>query len=132
MSLPLVTCTKAGEVRMSLAERLGMKDSDIAFFVKEGAFMKKLSDFQEMGSTVYVKGLKTFKKVRKEFPHPHVIIGAGQGGLRQAICFAQYGQENFVVFERREKLGGTSWLAHANPTSKVQTELGTYHLNWSE
>lgn len=39
---------------------------------------------------------------------------------------------NFVIYDRKNKVGGTSWIDQANDTSKLQTELGTYHLNYGE
>lgn len=39
---------------------------------------------------------------------------------------------NFVVYDRKAKVGGTSWWDQANTTSKLQTELGTYHLQYDE
>merc|ERR1719188_2898135 len=115
-----------------LCEKLGIQEAKLAFFFKQGAYLKKLNDIDEVVDKMIVKGIRSFGRVREEYRYPHVIGGAGQGGLRMSICFVQKGQQDFVCFERREKLGGNSWLEWANPTSKVQTELGTYHLNWSE
>ena len=37
-----------------------------------------------------------------------------------------------MIVDRRDKVGGTSWISQANKTSKLQTELGTYHLQYDE
>lgn len=68
----------------------------------------------------------------KRYRYPHAVIGAGQGGLRMALELVHSKHEDFVVFDRRPIIGGTAWTDNANPTTKVQTEFGTFHLNWSE
>ena len=37
-------------------------------------------------------------------------------------------QGNFIVFDRKDRVGGTSWIDQANTTSRLQTEVGVYHL----
>ncbi|CAK9052109.1 unnamed protein product, partial [Durusdinium trenchii] len=83
-------------------------------------------------SQVVIKGIDSFRRKRQQYPHPHAIIGAGHNGLRQALVFAEHKDTNFILFDRHDRIGGTSWLDHANVWSKVQTELGTYHLNYSD
>merc|ERR1740139_2072489 len=63
---------------------------------------------------------------------PIAIIGTGHGGLRQAMFFIKHKEFNFVIYDRKNQVGGTSWIDQANVTSKLQTELGTYHLQYDE
>jgi len=42
------------------------------------------------------------------------------------------GYTNFVVFDRKDRVGGTSWIDQANTTSRLQTEVGVYHLEYHE
>lgn len=132
IQVPVMVCTKIQEVKQMLCERLGVHESTLVFFCRQGAYMTKLVDLHEVRDKMLVKGLSSFSRQRCAYQYPHVVGGAGQGGLRMSIAFLQRKQENFVCIERRERLGGNSWLEWANPQSKVQTELGTYHLNWSE
>merc|ERR1719329_776742 len=130
MTLPVRVSTRVAVVKEMLANKLGMSADKLTFVSKEGSYYRVQLDTAEVRAKVMVKGITSFKRQRKEYPHPHAIIGAGYNGLRQALWFIHHKNENFVVFDRRHRIGGSSWTNHANKFSKVQTELGTYHLNW--
>ncbi len=36
-----------------------------------------------------------------------IIIGAGMAGIVSAIRLRQYGYENFVIYEKSDRIGGT-------------------------
>ena len=38
------------------------------------------------------------------------------------------GMQDFVIYDKLGRIGGAAWVTNANPTSKLQTELGVYHL----
>lgn len=130
--LPVRVSTRVSVVKDMLANKLGMSSDKLTFVAKEGSYFRVQLDTAEIRARVMVKGITSFKRQRKEYAHPHCIIGAGYNGLRQGLWFIHDQCENFVIFDRRERVGGNSWTGHANVFSKVQTEFGTYHLNWSK
>ncbi|CAE8725413.1 unnamed protein product [Polarella glacialis] len=132
LQIPVTISTRVRPVKELLVQKTGCNFEDLQFMVKTGVYTKKLMDTDEVRSRVLVKGIASFRRQQKQYAHPHAIIGAGHNGLRQALVFAEEKDSNYVLFDRRDRIGGTSWLAHANKWSKVQTELGTYHLNYSD
>ena len=40
------------------------------------------------------------------------------------------GMHDFVIYDKLGQVGGAAWVINANPTSKLQTELGVYHLQY--
>ena len=40
------------------------------------------------------------------------------------------GIQDFVIYDKLGRIGGAAWVINANPTSKLQTELGVYHLQY--
>jgi len=64
----------------------------------------------------------------KPFPmkHPIVIMGAGVGGMFSALDLLRRDRKDFVIIERCDGFGGTTWREVANKTTKLQTEKGTY------
>ena len=44
------------------------------------------------------------------------------GGLMTALDFLRQGRTNFVILERYDSWGGTTWRDVANETTKLQTE----------
>ncbi|CAE7243966.1 ktnD [Symbiodinium pilosum] len=120
------------DIKLVLAERLGIDPGQLTFVAKQGPFWRENKDCEEIYSKVLVKGVKSFERERAKHDHPFVIIGAGHIGLRQAMVFLKYGENNFVVFDRKPKVGGMAWWDQANVTSKLQTEVGVYHLGFDE
>lgn len=53
-------------------------------------------------------------------------------GLRQALSYLREGITSFSVIDRLGKVGGVAWVENANRTSKLQTELGAYHLQYGQ
>jgi len=132
MTLPCVTSTKVIEVKEMLAGKLGVDPTTISFVTRQGCANRKQYDHEEIRRNVTVVGIKSFTRQKERYVHPMVIIGAGHIGLRHGLWFLKYKMENFVIIDRRNQVGGTSWIAQANKTSKLQTELGTYHLQYDE
>mmetsp|Transcript_131393 Transcript_131393/g.293975 ORF Transcript_131393/g.293975 Transcript_131393/m.293975 type:complete len:534 (+) Transcript_131393:81-1682(+) len=58
--------------------------------------------------------------------HPIVVMGAGMGGMSTALDLLRRGRKDFVIIERCDGFGGTTWREVANKTTKLQTEKGTY------
>eukprot|EP00913_Durusdinium_trenchii_P033252 g31129.t1 len=116
LTLPVVTSTKVIELKEYLSLRLGVDTSDLHFVRRK----------------VTVHGIRSFKPERATYSNPFLIIGAGHIGLRHGLYLLQRDFTNFLIVDRRNKVGGTSWISQANKTSKLQTELGTYHLQCLE
>jgi len=133
LSLPVTVATTVWDVKLMLGQRLAVEPTGTMNFVtKQGCYWREQLDHEEIRRKVWVRGIKTFERERVEHPHPIAVIGAGHIGLRQAMIFLKHRQTNFVVFDRKPKVGGQSWWDQANTTSKLQTELGVYHLNFDE
>mmetsp|Transcript_46817 Transcript_46817/g.100111 ORF Transcript_46817/g.100111 Transcript_46817/m.100111 type:complete len:628 (-) Transcript_46817:54-1937(-) len=128
--IPVETTTKVIEIKYFLAQKLGIDISDLTFLVKSCSTWKKLADWEEMRPKVIVKGIRQWEREKQQYPHPIALIGAGHNGLRQALSFLKEGIKDFIAYDRHDILGGTAWVTNANPTSKLQTEKGVYHLQY--
>jgi len=131
LHLPMEVNTKVSEVKNFLAENLGLDVDRVQFVVKSSSSYKNLRDTEEIAPKVTVKGLKSFKRPKAKYDYPVCVVGAGHQGLRLMLSFLKDGIKDFVAFERHHVVGGTAWIANANPTSKLQTELGVYHLTYA-
>eukprot|EP00931_Biecheleriopsis_adriatica_P028193 TRINITY_DN16851_c0_g1_i1.p1 TRINITY_DN16851_c0_g1~~TRINITY_DN16851_c0_g1_i1.p1 ORF type:complete len:628 (-),score=131.60 TRINITY_DN16851_c0_g1_i1:36-1919(-) len=130
--LPLFTNTKVVEVKTLLEERLGVDKGNLKFVHKQGSSYRQNHDWEECARKVVVHGIDSFKRSSHHYKHPHVIIGAGHIGLKFAMTWLMDGYTNFMVIDRRDRVGGTSWIDQANTTSRLQTEVGVYHLEYHE
>ncbi|CAJ1454829.1 unnamed protein product [Effrenium voratum] len=97
-----------------------------------GCSIRKQMLSEEIASVVSIKGIPTFRPERFAWPHPVGVIGAGYNGLKTAMIYAKAGNENFVVFDRNDKVGGYCWITAANKGSKLQTEFGSFHIWWGQ
>lgn len=68
----------------------------------------------------------------REYAHPIAIMGAGMGGMLSAVDLLRRGRSDFVIFERYDGFGGTTWRDTANKTTKLQTEKSTYHIDYMD
>jgi len=132
LTLPLITSTTVWEVKQLLATRMGIEPTALEFITKQGCFHRKQRDVEEIRRHVIVRGISSFSRVKKAWNHPLTIIGAGHLGLRLALYFLKHKEVNIVIYDAKDDVGGTSWIDQANSTSKLQTELGTYHLQFDE
>lgn len=126
----MYTCTKVFEVKALMAQRLGLDEGKIVFSYKAGCSWRSPLQYEEMPTNVIVLGIKSFKREKHSYKSPHAIIGAGHLGLKTAMKFLLNGEKNFILFDRRPQVGGTSWWEQANETSRLQTEVGAYHLQY--
>ncbi|CAE7698912.1 unnamed protein product [Symbiodinium microadriaticum] len=132
MTCPVKQSTSVLEIKMFLAMKLGIDPGVMSVVTKQGCSWRIQTDSEEIARKVMVKGIKSFKRERHKWPSPIAIIGTGHAGLRQAMFFLKNKEYNFIVYDRKALVGGTSWIDQANTTSKLQTELGTYHLQYDE
>ncbi|CAJ1333515.1 unnamed protein product [Effrenium voratum] len=132
LRIPAQVSTTVWDIKLMMADKLGRDPGEFTFLAKQGPFWRENRDSEEIRSKVVVKNLKSWERERTPHEHPIVIIGAGHIGLRQAMVFLKYNEYNFVIFDRKPKVGGMAWWDQANVTSKLQTEVGVYHLGWDE
>jgi len=131
LTLPVEVTTKVYEVKYLIGERLGIEADSLSFVVKQSSSYRKLLDVEEVRSCT-VKGISSWTRAKAQYPHPILIIGAGHMGLRQALSYLREGITSFSVIDRLGKVGGVAWVENANRTSKLQTELGAYHLQYGQ
>lgn len=134
IDLPVYTNTKVSEVKLMLAHHLGTDTAQMKFTMKQGTIFRTNLDQEEIARHVVVHGIKSFCRERKEWAHPSAVIGAGHNGLKTAMTWLMEEPKytNFVLFDRLPEVGGTSWHKQANKTSRLQTEVGVYHLEYHE
>lgn len=132
ITIPCVTSTKVLEIKEMLAQRLGIEPQTMHFVTKQGPLCRRQHDHEEIRRRIVITGIPSFTRVKQKYDEPFVIIGAGHVGLRHGLWFLKYGVQNFMIIDRRNRVGGTSWIAQANKTSKLQTEIGTYHLQYDD
>jgi len=87
-----------------------------------------MGDLEEMARKVVVRGIKTFKEVKEEWPHPIAVIGAGYNGLKTGLWWQKNNDSNFAIFDRNDRVGGYCWITAANKHSKLQTEFAAFHV----
>mmetsp|Transcript_29566 Transcript_29566/g.68766 ORF Transcript_29566/g.68766 Transcript_29566/m.68766 type:complete len:629 (+) Transcript_29566:38-1924(+) len=134
LTLPVYTNTKVQEVKGLLEFRLGLEQGRLKFFHRQGATIRQNLDCEEIARQVTVHGIKQFAREKKEWPYPLVVIGAGHCGLKVGLTWMMEKPHytNWVLFDRRPEVGGTSWWQQANKTSRLQTEVAVYHLEYHE
>jgi hypothetical protein len=131
-TFPCQTATTVYEIMERLAYTLSCDPFVMKFVQKQGCIYRQMYPHEQVARKMMVMGIKSFKRLPMKYDHPRVIIGAGHLGLRMAMFMVERKQLDFVVFDRMDRVGGTSWLYQANSTSKLQTEYGAYHLNFGE
>mmetsp|Transcript_12349 Transcript_12349/g.28995 ORF Transcript_12349/g.28995 Transcript_12349/m.28995 type:complete len:733 (+) Transcript_12349:83-2281(+) len=131
MSFPAETATTVGEVAMMLGQKFGVDDERLTFTRKQGCAWRQMSRLDQVAPKMTLRGMTSFTRHRETYKHVKCIIGAGHLGLKSAMRFLDLGDTDFVVIDRMDRVGGTSWMYQANCTSKLQTEYGAYHLEYS-
>jgi len=96
--------------------------------VSSYAVKQRLSD--EVASKVIALGIRSFKRPVKQYPHPILVLGAGLGGMQTTLTFLRSGRKDILCIEKLDDFGGHSWINVANQYTKLQTEKGTYHVDY--
>jgi len=130
ITVPMWTGSKALDMSAMVEARLQLPAGSVTFYAKQGCSTKNFYPSDQLPCKVFVRGVRSFKRLPDENEHPFVIIGAGHVGLRTGMQFLDKHVTDFVIFDRMKEVGGTSWWLQANSTSKLQTEYGVYHLDW--
>lgn len=125
--------TRVYQVRDMLGSFLGMSElkmKSLAFRTKIGKYWKEQFFNDEIANWVKVGGIKTFTRPRTEYKHPVFILGCGFGGVVTAMKMLERGRTDFIMMDRLHDFGGWSWYGIPNWTTKLQTEAGSYHLEF--
>mmetsp|Transcript_46684 Transcript_46684/g.108804 ORF Transcript_46684/g.108804 Transcript_46684/m.108804 type:complete len:1020 (+) Transcript_46684:97-3156(+) len=125
--LPVTKGTRVSEVKQAIASVFGGKEDAVVIAKSDGS---KMEDSDVLADKVTVSGVSSFKNPRHKWPHPKAIIGCGYNGLKTAMEMLRGGDEDFVMFDRNSQVGGYCWITAANKYSKIQTEFGSFHINW--
>eukprot|EP00930_Biecheleria_cincta_P048639 TRINITY_DN3391_c0_g1_i1.p1 TRINITY_DN3391_c0_g1~~TRINITY_DN3391_c0_g1_i1.p1 ORF type:complete len:845 (-),score=139.20 TRINITY_DN3391_c0_g1_i1:37-2571(-) len=129
LTCPMMVASSVAQVRQMLSEATGADPAQIDLFEKKGCKMARLRNSEQVPSKILVKGIPNFGRKAAEYPHPFVIVGAGTLGLRTALHWTKRGTD-YVLFERKLKIGGNAWNGIANKWSKLQSEGGHYQLDY--
>jgi len=129
LTMPMMQASTAYDVKAMLADALSEDPNKIELYDKLGCKFKRMRNCEEIATKVLVKGIKRFARREEEYPHPFITVGGGHLSLRQALHWIRKGQD-FMLFERKTKIGGNAWNGIANKWSKLQSEGPHYHLNW--
>lgn len=132
MVWPIVTKTTVLEIKEKVAEMVMMESSQLDFYYKAGAYLTKQKDIDQIASITFIKGIKAFEPAKHVWPHTIGIIGAGYHALKTGITYAMDNNFNFTMWDRNAIPGGYCWITGANKTSRLQTELGSFHIWWGQ
>jgi len=132
LDVPLLLSTTVLEAKGYIADKTMVEADKIDFYVKAGAYTKKLKDIDQLPSTTLVKGIKKFEPAKHVWPHPMGIIGQGYHGLKTTMTYLMDGNTNIIAWDRNSIFGGYCWITGANKTSRLQTELGSFHIWWGQ
>jgi len=129
MTVPVQVCTQITEVRDAIAAKVGyIEPSKIDFIEKRSGGGRVLTQYEQVQHTLYVKGIKSFKVQAYKYDQPVAIIGAGYNGIKLAMFYEVTKAQEYVIFDRYDRVGGHCWLEMANKTTRLQTEFPTYHV----
>jgi len=121
--------TKTTEIQDILGYITQKQPESLRLLTSNGCYVKALKHNDEAGK-VTALGIKSFKRAVKQFEHPLAVIGGGLGGIQTMINLQTRGRHDFVCYEKLGDFGGHSWMVVANKFTKLQTEKGTYHVNY--
>lgn len=126
--VPGVVATTVGEVREMLVNFTGCSEHQLKIVRKVGGYYRQALYPQQIGAKAYISGIKSFRPMKKKWKNPIGIIGTGYNGLKVAMTYVMDGDDHFVMFDRNDKVGGYCWITAANKTSRLQSEMGSFHL----
>lgn len=122
--------TKSDELIELIASMCKLDGSKIKIVSQVGSYRKVMGLFEEVPTKVTALGLRSFTRKYHQFQDPIVVIGGGLGGIQTLIQFVKDGRKDIVCLEKLHDFGGWSWMGVANKFTKLQTERGTYHVNF--
>jgi len=130
LALGVKVSTTVGELQDLLSGMFQKYPTDIILKHKVGMYQRVLRQRDEVPSVVTVMGIGSFGKKVHKYDHPIVVVGAGLGAIQDMIDMQNRGRTDIICIEAHEDFGGHSWIAAANKFTKLQTERGTYHVDY--
>mmetsp|Transcript_29692 Transcript_29692/g.67222 ORF Transcript_29692/g.67222 Transcript_29692/m.67222 type:complete len:627 (+) Transcript_29692:89-1969(+) len=122
--------TTTSEVQDILGWYTSRDGSNLRLIDRGGTFVKQLRQTDEVATRVTCIGIKSFKREVAKLEHTIVVIGAGLGGIQTMINLRERGRSDIVCFEKLGDFGGHSWIVVSNKFTKLQTEKGSYHVDY--
>uniref|UniRef100_A0A7S1W0F6 Uncharacterized protein n=1 Tax=Alexandrium catenella TaxID=2925 RepID=A0A7S1W0F6_ALECA len=132
LSLGVKTSTTVAELQDILASMFQRYPTDIILKTKQGAYQRILRARDEVPSVVTVQGITTFGRKVRQYDHPIFILGAGLGAIQTMVDMQMRGRTDMICMEAHADFGGHSWIKAANKFTKLQTERGTYHVDYCQ
>lgn len=122
--------TRTTEVCDILGSFCSVDPGNIRLVIRDVVLPRAQRHTDEVASKVTAVGIKSFKRPVARYPHPIVIIGAGLGGMQTMLNLIARGRTDLICIDKLEDFGGHSWMVVANKFTKLQTEKGTYHVDY--
>lgn len=94
--------------------------------------LHKMQHHEECPHVAYLRGVKSFRKAVAKYDNPIVVIGAGLGGVQCMIDLKRRGRQDILCIEKIEDFGGWSWTYVPNKYTKLQTESGSYYVEYPD
>jgi len=93
---------------------------------------RRMQHHEECPPVAHLRGVKSLKRSVKQYDHPIVVVGAGLGGVQCMIDLRRRGRQNIVCVEKIHDFGGWSWTYVPNKYTKLQTESGSYYVEYPD
>jgi len=130
ISIGAASTTKTTEVCDVIAAICSLEADKIRLVKRVGSYAVAQTMFEEVASRVTALGIRSFRRPIQQYEHPILIIGAGLGGMQTMLKLKEKGRKDFICLEKLDDFGGHSWMVVANKYTKLQTEKGTYHVDY--
>lgn len=130
ISVSATLSATVAEVKELIGQIVSVDPDKLRVFRTTGRKRVLQQDIEEAASQIEVTGIQSFERQRQSYRHPHLIMGAGLGGIQTAVVLAARGHKNFQLFDRCSDFGGISWIGVSNKYTKLQTECGNYSVNF--
>lgn len=130
ISIGAATTTSTTEVVDMIAAMCSAEPGSIRLVKRVGSYTVAQTMFEDVASRVTALGVKRFSRPVKQYDHPILIIGGGLGGIQTMVHLKKKGRKDIVCVEKLSDFGGHSWITVANKFTKLQTERGTYHVDY--
>jgi hypothetical protein len=128
LTFPVQVCTRCKDVKEAIANFMMVDYESIELLSTQGCYVRRLYENDEVPKKCTIKGIQSFKQTPHKWKHPICIIGTGYQGMKTAMVYLTSGNKNIQLFDRHDRVGGYCWINAANKTSRIQTELGSFHV----
>lgn len=132
ITFPATRSSTVNEVKHVVAAFVPGEPDALVFKSRRGRALTKLQWHEECPNEVYVSGVRAFSEPIRQYPHPILVVGGGLGGIQCMLDMKQKGRTDFVCMEKHPDWGGHSWITIPNKFTKLQTEKGTYMIDYMD